>query len=183
MASWPHAPVHLLGARGAYIVTGATHLKQHLFRAPDMLSLVQEQLFALELEWRLQAWAVFSNHYHFVVLSPEDPGSLRTLIGRLHSLTAREANRRDGIEGRKVWFQFWDTHLGYERSYLARLNYVHQNPVRHGLVPGATAYPWCSAGWSEQQAQPAFVRSVCGFKTDRISVPDDFEVEWPPGEG
>ena len=35
------------------------------------------------------------------------------------------------------------------KSYLARLNYVHQNPVKHGLVRVANQYRWCSAAWLE----------------------------------
>jgi putative transposase len=180
MAEWPHAPAHRMGAAGAYIVTAGTYGKVHHFRTAERLSFVQGRLLALaeEFGWQLQAWAVFSNHYHFVALVPEDASTLATVIRRLHSLGTREVNRLDGIEGRKVWYQYWDTHLTYERSYLARLNYVHQNPVRHGLVRVATAYPWCSAGWFEQRAAPSFVKTVSSFKIDRLSVPDEFAPVW-----
>jgi putative transposase len=29
-------------------------------------------------------------------------------------------------------YNFWETKLTFEKSYLARLNYVHQNAVKHG---------------------------------------------------
>jgi putative transposase len=179
MPDWPHAPVHRLDAAGAYIVTAGTYQKAHLFRGRDRLSMLQDQLLAITGEhgWKLQAWAIFSNHYHFVTLSPGGTASLRWLVQQFHSLTARKLNRLDGVEGRKIWYEYWDTHLTYERSYLARLHYVHQNPVRHGLVQVATAYPWCSAGWFEQAASPAFLNTVASFKIDRVSVPDEFEVE------
>jgi putative transposase len=179
MPDWPHSPVHRLGAAGAYMVTAGTYQKQHYFRTADRLSMLQDQLVSLanQYGWKLQAWAVFSNHYHFVTLSPDEPGSLRRMIGHLHTLTAQEVNRLDGIDGRKVWYEYWDTHLTYERSYLARLHYVHQNPVRHGLVKVANAYPWCSAGWFEQQVTPAVYKVVTSFKIDRVNVPDAFEVE------
>lgn len=32
-----------------------------------------------------------------------------------------------------------------ERHYLATLNYVHHNPVRHGYVARWTDWPWSSA--------------------------------------
>jgi putative transposase len=56
----------------------------------------------------------------------------------------------------------------------ARLNYVHQNPVKHGLVQVANQYPWCSASWFETNARSGFVQSVYSFKIDRLNVPDDF---------
>ena len=66
-------------------------------------------------------------------------------------------------------YEFWDTHLTFEKSWLARLNYVHHNPVHHGLVAGAADYAWCSAPWFETNARSAFAKSVYSFKTDQIS--------------
>ena len=65
----------------------------------------------------------------------------------------------------------------YEKSYLARLNYVHQNPVKHGLVGVANQYPWCSAAWFERTASAAQVRTIYSFKTDQVSVTDDYDPE------
>ena len=113
---------------------------------------------------------------HFVAVSPVEANSLAELLKRVHSITAREANRVHGSHGQRVWHQYWDTHLTYERSYYARLNYVHQNSCRHRLVPLASNYPWCSAAWFERIASPGFVKTVSGFKTDTISIHNDFEV-------
>jgi putative transposase len=179
MTDWPHAPAHRLAEAGAYMVTAGTYRKFHHFRTSERLSFLQEHLLSLarELGWQLQAWAIFSNHYHFVAVAPADPGSLRVLARQLHSITAREINRLDGANDRQVWFGYWDTHLTFERSYLARLNYVHQNPVHHGLVPVANNYPWCSANWFEQAVSPAFYKTVSSFKTNRVNVRDDYDVE------
>jgi len=162
------------------MVTAATYLRVHHFRKPLLLDFLQETLFseADRLGWRLQAWAVFSNHYHFIGVSPAKATDLKALLQRLHSMTAREANRVNGHVGQQVWYQYWDTHLTYERSYYARLNYVHQNPCRHGLVALASAYPWCSASWFERAASPAFFKTISSFKTNRVSVQDEFEVVW-----
>ncbi len=133
--------------------------------------------------WRLEAWAVFSNHYHFVAHSPPETGgteSLSQMLGMLHTKTAGWINRLDGSPNRKVWHNFWDTKLSYQKSYLARLNYVHQNPVKHGLVPVANQYPWCSAAWFERTVSPAQVKSIYRFKFDQATVFDEFEPhpEW-----
>ena len=120
---------------------------------------------------------MFSNHYHFVGRSPEDADestSLSKMLTVLHRRTAIWVNRLDKTPGRKIWHNFWDTKLTYQKSYLARLNYVHQNPVTHGLVPVANQYPWCSAAWFEGVASPAMIRSIYRFKIDALSVKDDF---------
>jgi len=132
---------------------------------------------ARDFGWNLEAWSVFSNHYHFIAHSPEDHAeSLSRMLGLLHEKTAKWINRLDETPGREVRHNFWETKLTYERSYLARLNYVHQNPVKHGLVATANQYPWCSAGWFERSARPAQVKTVYRFKTDKLNISDDYEV-------
>jgi putative transposase len=177
---WPHAPTHRLSERGTYFVTASTYLKEHHFRGARRLRVLHRGLLTLaaQFNWQIEAWAVFSNHYHFVAHSPmhaSDASSLSAMLRTLHFKTAEWVNRLDASAGRNVWFNFRDTRLTHQRSYLARLNYVHQNAVKHGLVPVACQYPWCSAAWFESTASPAIVKSIYRFKTDRISVNDDFK--------
>jgi putative transposase len=176
MTDWPHAPIHRLDESGAYMVTAGTYGKEHLFIRPERLAYLERSLLKLACQygWNLQAWAVFSNHYHFIAISPEDPSSLKSFIRHLHSDTAREMNKLDGIPGRRVWFEYWDTHLTFEQSYYARLKYVHENALRHGIVRTAEAYPYCSAGWFEAKAESALVRKLATFKTDTVKVPDEY---------
>jgi putative transposase len=176
---WPHAPAHQLAESGTFFVTGSTYLKEHHFRQQQRLEVLQRGLLtvARDFGWHLEAWAVFSNHYHFVGHSPpssEDATSLSPMLTMLHSKTARWVNRLDKAPGRHVWHNFYEAKLSFQKSYLARLNYVHQNPVKHGLVPVANQYPWCSAGWFEGATSQAMVRAIYRFKIDRLGISDDF---------
>lgn len=178
---WPHAPTHRLSDAGTYFVTAGTYLKQHHFGSRKRLRFLHNQLLekASKYNWRLEAWSVFSNHYHFVAHSPEredSAKSLGTMLSELHTKTATFVNKLDEAQGRKVWHNFRETRLTYEQSCLARLNYTHQNAVKHGLTPVANQYPWCSAGWFERMATDAQVRTIYSFKTDQLNVYDDYEV-------
>jgi putative transposase len=179
MPDWPHAPVHRLGETGAYMVTGATYQKAHHMRTVQHLDLVRDTLLEVadEFGWPLQAWAIMSNHYHFVATSPSEPESLREFVRKLHAVTGRGMNKLDATPGRRVWYQFYDSHITHERSYFARLKYVHENPVHHGLAAVASNYRWCSAAWFEREANSAFQKTVASFKIDRISVVDRFDPE------
>ncbi len=128
---------------------------------------------------------MFANHYHWIGKSPgteeeeisemrEVRDSLRDLTAELHRRGAIWVNGLDGTPERKVWHNFWDSALSYEKSYLARLRYVMENPVKHGLVTRAEHYPWCSAGWFQLRASAAFQKSLGTFKIDRLKVPDEF---------
>src|SRR5262245_50996154 len=95
---WPHAPRHsLLPDAGTYMVTTGTYEKQHYFGSSDRLDLLECSLptIARKYDWHLEAWAVFSNHYHFVGYSAE-PKSLKAFLTEFHANTARELNRLDG---------------------------------------------------------------------------------------
>jgi putative transposase len=176
---WPHAPAHRLAEAGTYIVTAGTYRKEHFFQCDDRLQGLHDGLlkYARTYGWQLEAWAVFSNHYHFVAHSPEEAreaGNLSQFLNHFHGRSSAWVNRLDGTQGRKVWHNFWETRLTYERSYLARLNYVHQNAVHHGLVEVANQYRWCSAAWFERTASPAMVKTIYGLKVDQVNVIDDF---------
>ena len=154
LREWPHSPAHRLSLPGTFLVTAGTYQKEHLFTTPARLTRLTNLLFELAEAhgWSLQAWAVFSNHYHFLGESKK-PESLRGMTRELHSISAHDLNREQDRPGRKVWFQYWETQITSHRSFLARLNYVHQNAVHHGLVRNATLYNWCSAAWFERNAR------------------------------
>jgi putative transposase len=173
---WHHSPIHVLLERGVYMVTAGTYGKVNFFLSPERRDLLLEQLRICTAErgWELEAWAVMANHYHFIALSPDDPVTLCRVLNKLHMTMAKAVNKFDGTPGRKVWHEFWDTHLTFERSYLARLHYVNHNPVHHRLVDVASHYRWCSAAHFEKHVSPAFQRTVADMPIDKIELADDF---------
>jgi putative transposase len=157
-----------------YFVTAGTYLKHHRFCGAQRLAVLHRGLLTVteKFGWQLEAWAVFSNHYHFVAHSPSAEDGARSLprvLGLLHEKTAKWLNKLDDMPERKVCHNFWDTRLTYEKSYLARLNYTHQNAVKHRLVPVANQYPWCSAAWFERTA------ALRKSKRFTVSTPTGYE--------
>ena len=173
---WPHAPPHFFTSRGVYIITAATLHRKTLFNSDAKLDLFRDTACGLAKDYALllQAWTFFPNHYHLVVSFENASATHRDFVRHLHRELALRLNRIDEIPGRRAMYEFWDTELTFEKSWLARLNYVHHNPVHHGIVNTAADYPWCSAQWFETNARTAFVKTVYSFKTDQVRVPDDF---------
>ena len=177
-SKWPHAPEHRLAESGTYMVTASTYLKERVFSDNTRLEALHDGLlkYAKQYEWSLEAWAVFPNHYHFIAHSPAKGASnLNSFIKHFHANSGRWVNALDKLQDRKVWHNFWDTRLTYEKSYLARLNYVHQNAVKHGLVSHANQYRWCSAAWFERTASSAQINTIYRFKIDKLNIQDDFD--------
>lgn len=45
---------------------------------------------------------------------------------------------------RPIWYQYIDRTLRNEKDFYMHLNYIHQNPVKHGLVKKMSGYKWSS---------------------------------------
>jgi putative transposase len=180
--AWEHSPAHWIFQPGLYMVTSGTYQKKHYLNSPEKLELVTDALISCckEFAWELRAWAVLSNHYHFIASSPPGTFRLPELIRKLHATTARELNRMAGLPGRQVWFQYWESKIDFERSYLTRLHYVHYNPALHGVAPVAENYRWCSAGAFARNADPEIVAMVRSFKVERLSASEG-EAGWGIG--
>ena len=173
---WPHAPVHRLTDNGIYFLTAATLHKARFFDTDEKRDHLERMLLAVAkaANWQLEAWAVLSNHYHLVARGNPESAPFGEFVSALHSRSAVDLNKLEGVQGRRIWHNFWDTKLTHQYSYLARLNYVHQNAVKHGLVLVANQYKWCSAAWFERTASPAQIKTIYSFKIDSVNVEDDF---------
>jgi putative transposase len=176
--NWPHAPPHRLLEAGVYFLTGRAAERKHLLADDAMKDWFQETLFDVcRMDgWRLEAWAVLSNHYHLVAHSPSGAAgaaSLGSMIRKFHSLATKELNRSEHQKGRtRLWQNFRETHLTHQRSYLARLHYVHQNAVHHGLVQFGSEWKWGSARAFKEAVTPAWIKTVASFKFDEIAMKD-----------
>ncbi len=116
----------------------------------------------------LHAWVIMTNHVHLVISSSSN--KLEYLVRDIKKYTSKQiikAIQENLEESRKVWmlnifsftghnnnknkyFQFWkqDYHpIELENDYKLqqRLNYLHENPVRSGLVWEPQHYKYSSA--------------------------------------
>lgn len=166
----PHknTPPHWFVSNAIYMVTGSVLYGKPLLNSTEKLANFCETLFerARILDWTLDAWFVMSTHYHFIARSPEHALSLKELVQGVHSINAKFVNRLDGTPGRKVWYNYWDSCIQNEASYLARLRYVMMNPVKHGLVQNAEEYPFSSYKYFMESSEPDFQKSVFASHED-----------------
>ena len=80
-------------------------------------------------------------------------------------------NKIDGIKGRQVMYNYWDTCITYERSYWARLNYINHNPMKHGYVDSAEDYPFCSYHHAIKEQWEEYEEK---YPWDLVKESDDF---------
>jgi REP element-mobilizing transposase RayT len=92
--------------------------------------------------WRCHAYCEMTNHYHFVVETPD--ANLSQGMRQLNGVDTQKFNRRHGLVGHL--FQGRYKAIVVERdAYLSELSrYVVLNPVRAGMVSDASAWAWSS---------------------------------------
>jgi len=118
---------------------------------------------------KLHAWVIMNNHVHLIITA-EDDNKLADIIRDHKKFTAQlllQTIADNQQESRKSWmmwlfssagkenpnnknYQFWqqDNHpiiLSTPEMMVQRLNYLHQNPVRAGIVYKAEDFVYSSA--------------------------------------
>ena len=142
-----HTPVHLFRANATYMLTASIYDTEHLMKSDARKAVWRDSFYkAAEIyQWIIIAWVVLSNHYHAILRSSVDPKkSIDKFVGSYHKFTARKWNDEDGQTGRPVWWNYFDTCIRDRGEFFARLNYVHWNPVKHGLVKRPEDYLFSS---------------------------------------
>jgi putative transposase len=129
-------PPHLFVADTLYMLTASIYEKDHLMKSSQRKIEWRDAFHeaARIYQWEIIAWVVLHNHYHAILRSPERADNLCKFVNSYHKCTARRWNQEDGLRGRKVWWNYWDTCIRSEHDYFNRIQYVFWNPVKHGLV-------------------------------------------------
>jgi putative transposase len=143
-----HGPPHI-EAPGEYrIVTGTCFEHRSILASPTRLGWFEGQLLSHLKHGAIAcaAWAVLPNHYH-VLVRIEDLRSFARGLGQLHGRTSFAFNKEDDTRGRRVWYRSEDRCMRSEAHYYTTLNYIHNNPVKHGCATKWTDWPYSSVYW------------------------------------
>ncbi len=99
---------------------------------------------------KLIAYVLMPDHFH-LLSNPRD-GRIKEFVGGLKSLSAKSIVRvckqfrfQAGADGHQVWQEsFKAMPLWSGWMIWQKINYIHANPVKAGLVKSAKDYPWSS---------------------------------------
>ena len=138
----PHNPPHWFLPNTFYMLTACTYQRELLMLSSKRkVEWLEAFLKSAEIyKWTVIAWVILHDHYHAIVKSPEKAENLSKFVASYHKFTARKWNDEDSANGRKVWWNYWDTCLLSENDYYTRLRYVFWNPVKHGLTDTPDEY-------------------------------------------
>jgi len=149
---------------GVYFITCTVHQWVDVFSRSTYIDILLKSLRFCQQEKGLliYAWVVMSNHCHLIIGSKKH--KLSDIIRDFKKFTAKEiveAIENNPQESRKSWLlwllkkdgNIWFWSEGYHGEeirtksfYDTKVNYIHNNPLRAGLVEKEEEYIWSSCG-------------------------------------
>ena len=175
---YTHNPSHLFKSNAKYFITGATYLKKAFLVAESakgkLLDSVKkgcEKYF-----WVLEDWVILDNHYHLMLNAPNSVSTLSKMFNEVHKFTAiwLKENFLELKKEKRIFYNYWDSCITYEKSYFARLNYIYFNPLKHGYVKEANNYMWGSYRFRLKEEFDYLNKLKEKYPWNRVIVKDDF---------
>ena len=137
-------PLRIELAGGLYHVTSRGDRREAIYRDDQDR---MEWLGALgevcsRFNWRCHAYCEMTNHYHFVVETPD--ANLSKGMRQLNGVYTQTTNRRHGLVGHLFQGRFKAILVERDAYLLELARYVVLNPVRAAMVRLADEWPWSS---------------------------------------
>ena len=154
----PYHPPHYYADNCFYFITARTFNRQPIWHSDTAKRIFVAELRSAIQDYRipLYTWANLHEHYH-VLIYIEQKTQLVPFIKRLHGASAIQINKHDHTSGRKVWHNYWDYCPRDNRDFYRVFNYIHIQPIKHGILPmpdglslgSADAYTLSTGGMPE----------------------------------
>jgi len=168
---------------GTFFFTVVTYDRRPLFSSTHARAYLREALLEGQRRWpfELVATVLLPQHWHCVWTLPDGDTDYSKRWGIIksrftkhwlaaggHNLTVSRARVHHRERG--VWQKrFWEHKIRDEEDFIRHVNYIHYNPVKHGLTrcphgwPHSSFWRWVSEGYYKRDWL-----CVCDGKTPTI---------------
>jgi len=133
-----------------WFFTLVTFGRRQIFNSEIAVSQLQEAIETVNLEmpFRLDAFVIMPDHIHWLLTLPENDSDYSTRIKLIKSkftkryLKGQKQAARNAKGEMSVWqSRFWEHWIRDEKDLARHLDYIHFNPVKHGLVDTPEQWP------------------------------------------
>jgi putative transposase len=145
-------------AGGTYFFTVVAFHRRHILTTDRARPLLRTAMDGVQRKWPFTTDAIvlLPDHLHAIWTLPDGDSDYSRRWAEVKEAFTRSYLRAGGHEGptslsrrkhreRGVWQRrFWEHTVRDEDDFKRCLDYVHWNPVKHGLVERVRDYPWSS---------------------------------------
>jgi REP-associated tyrosine transposase len=122
------------------------------------------------LGFALGGYVLMPDHWHALIW-PQYPLLLSQVLHDAKKIMTLRLHARRGTRGPLWEHQFWDRFVRHEREFTERLDYMHLNPVRKGLVKRPEDWRWSSYN---NFALDKSVIEACPIQIDYVYLPPGY---------
>jgi REP element-mobilizing transposase RayT len=119
------------------------------------------------LGFLLCGYVLRPDHWHALIW-PRYPLRIAQVLHDAKKIMTRRLHARQGTSGPFWQHQYWDRFVRHARELSERLNYMHLNPVRKGLVKQPEDWRWSS--YNNFALDQATI-DACPIQIDYVQLP------------
>ena len=164
-------------------LTIVTYQRFPLFKNPDMIAKLRLAVSTVKKEkpFEIVGAVILPNHLHFIWSLHKNDSNYSQRIARMKVLFTRSIGRHlrslDNISNSRrkhresnVWQRcFWEHTIRDEKDLEKHLEYIHYNPVKHGLVSCPHHWEYSSLNkWVQKGLYPVEWGCCCQGKSPKI---------------
>ena len=111
-------------------------------------------------KYNVISWCIMPNHVH-VLIEVMKNISLSSILHSWRSFSSNEINKLLNRSGRLWMPEYFDRFIRDNDHFNNVVDYIHNNPVKAGLVKEATEYKWSSAGYANFSPTVCHKQDAC----------------------
>lgn len=141
---------------GTYFFTVVTEGRQPFLTTPDIRDSLREAVQAVRLDapFRIDGWVLMPDHLHAMWTLPGGDADYADRWRRIKGHVTRQCGERYWHQGQltqrrvakgqgTLWqHRYWEHLIRGDRDFRLRLDYLHANPIKHGLATRIQDWPW-----------------------------------------
>jgi putative transposase len=152
---------------GTYFLTLVTYKRENIFASIKNRELLLESINHVNHfhPFFLEAYCILTDHIHLLCRLPEDDDNYSIRIAEIKKCFSRKYLEiyerplpRDASQVKRgesgIWqLRFWEHYIRNEEDLNRHIDYIHYNPVKHGLVnkvidwPSSSFFDYVKAGY------------------------------------
>lgn len=128
-----------------YFVTVNAFNKRNIFKLDRFKMLYLETLDYCRKKFKFQlfGFVIMRDHIH-LLLTPPGKYTISDVMHHVNGVFANKYNKITKNSGRVIQRKFWEHIIRNKNDFEEKLNYIHNNPVRAGLVKNLEDWKYSS---------------------------------------